>query len=169
MSKKFIIIEKDSSKWLRPVNPFDNNDPRFTSKEPFCMLGMRPCSKTVCECDEWKKFEKNNLILPYIGSRPEGTTVDEGEVREVVQYRQKDNENADWQTWAEGVIKWDNVIETRIAYADAESHDRQISDDYPGIDYQPLFNHMSKAHGLTLTTGEMDEIIGLSTYILSKK
>lgn len=50
-----------------------------------------------------------------------------------------------------------------------ESHDRQISDEYPGIDYQPLFNHMSKVHGLTLTTGEMDEIIGLSTYILAKK
>ena len=40
---------------------------------------------------------------------------------------------------------------------------------YPGIDYQPLFTHMSKQHGLTLTMSEMDEIIALSTYILAKK
>lgn len=43
---------------------------------------------------------------------------------------------------------------------------KAIHDYYPGIDYQPLFDHMSKRHGLTLTTSEMDEIIGLSAYIL---
>lgn len=30
---------------------------------------------------------------------------------------------------------------------------------YPGIAYQPLFDHMIEEHGLTLLQGEMDEII----------
>lgn len=176
--RKYTIITKDGSKWLRPVNPFDNNDPRFTSKEPFCILGMRPCSKTVCECDEWKKFEKNNPILPYIGSHPEGTAVDESEVREVRQFMiggtiDMDDtiiEHGDWITmhdFDKARLEADLPdFLKRNAYTDAESHDRHISDDYPGVDYQPLFNHMSKVHGLTLTTSEMDEIIGITAYIL---
>lgn len=30
---------------------------------------------------------------------------------------------------------------------------------YPGSQYQPLFDHMSRHHGLTLLQGEMDEIV----------
>lgn len=121
MSKRFTIITKDGSKWLRPINPFDNNDPRFTSKEPFCILGMRPCSKTVCECDEWKKFEKNNPILPYIGSHPEGTVLDESEVREVRQRKRTDRTNADWQDMFDGIVPLPiDYHETRTAYTDAE-------------------------------------------------
>lgn len=104
--KKFTIITKDGSKWLRPVNPFDENG------------------------QAWRGFKSSNPDIPYIGSRPEGTTVDESEVKEVVQYRQKDNENADWKIWTTGVIDWDCVIETRTVYTDAESHDPDISDDY---------------------------------------
>lgn len=118
MSKQFTIITKDGSKWLRPVNPFDNNDPRFTSKEPFCILGMRPCSKTVCECDEWKKFEKNNPILPYIGSRPEGTVLDESQVRKITQVE-------DYPEWItphpDNLEDWlDTSHEIRTVYVDAE-------------------------------------------------
>lgn len=32
------------------------------------------------------------------------------------------------------------------------------ADNYPGNEYQPLFNHLSQEHGLTLLQSEMDEI-----------
>lgn len=116
--KKFTVITKDGSKWLR---------------QP----GAR----------------KSDAI--YLGIHPEGTLLDESEVRITTQTTSEPRDEENYFT--------------RDVYVDAESHDRHIIADYPGVDYQPLFNHMSKVHGLTLTTGEMDEIIGLSTYILSKK
>lgn len=150
--KKFTVITKGGSKWLRPVlNPSDT--------------------------DQLSRFFQNAgdgfEDLPYIGSHPEGTAVDESEVREVTQTRHKDEDPDYWYTspsqehtdFAGARAEY----RIRIAYTDTESHDRHISEDYPGIEYQPLFDHMSKVHGLTLTTGEMDEIIGLSAYILAKK
>lgn len=37
-----------------------------------------------------------------------------------------------------------------------------IPPEYPGKDYQPLFDHMSNEHGLTLTVDEMYNIIRLA-------
>lgn len=209
MTKQFTIITKDGSKWLRPINPHPEKLSTHGTPEAFY---YNP---------EWQEFEKNNFDAPYLGSHPEGTTLDEIEVREVGQHKI----GGKWHVTTSDLYDtgfsdyWG--LETRIAYTDAEpsdmhindimeteeqlayksleeihkhttlctnddeenlfvvgfiyglrrgkSHDRHISDDYPGVDYQPLFNHMSKVHGLTLTTSEMDEIIGLSTYILAKK
>lgn len=143
MKRQFTIITKDGSKWLN-----------LTQSKP--IWGNEK---------EWME-EVLSEDLPYLGCRPEGTTLDESDVREVRQY----NVTGTWisHPFMEESHKHMGC-ETRTAYTDAESHDRHISDDYPGVDYQPLFNHMSKVHGLTLTTSEMDEIIGLSTYILAKK
>lgn len=183
MKRQFTVITKDGSKWLRPVNPH-----RKHLVDEFGLF-RNPDHVT---------FGLNSPDLPYIGSHPEGTTVDESDVRELTQCRVKNAPSDKWQEIGFGKVPPPNFLfETRIAYTDAEppdidyekemphkewpstkyvarkvdteSHDRHISDDYPGIDYQPLFNHMSKVHGLTLTAGEMDEIIGLSTYILAKK
>lgn len=141
MSKQFTVITKDGSKWLRPVNPFDNNDPRFTSKEPFCILGMRPCSKTVCECDEWKKFEKNNPILPYIGNRPDGTTLDESEVREVRQYQYEGEWFDCYNDGFYASMERHPDIATRTAYTYAESHDRHIRS-FNTQNVRPLVNQL---------------------------
>lgn len=111
--------------------------------------------------DEVLQFRMSNPDLPYLGNREPGTVVSEGEIERITQYKL----GGEWRLLVEGsefAHYWE--LETRVAYTDA------IPDEgYPGIDYQPLFNHMSKQHGLTLTTSEMDEIIGLSTYILAKK
>lgn len=75
---------------------------------------------------------------PYIGEKPAGTKLDENQIQQTV-------------SWA--------IPVGEVSYTDAEPW-------YPGIEYQPLFDHMSKNHGMTLTISEMDEIIALSAYIL---
>lgn len=64
MTKQFTIITKYGSKWLTvvPSKPIWGNE------------------------KEWME-EVLSEDLPYIGNRPEGTVLDESEVREVRQYR----------------------------------------------------------------------------------
>lgn len=50
----------------------------------------------------------------------------------------------------------------------AEQSKNIPSDGYPGHQYQHLFDHMSKVHGLTLVQGEMDDIIALCNSIASQ-
>lgn len=162
MSKQFTIITKDDSKWLRPVlNPSDT--------------------------DQLSRFFQNAgdgfEDLPYIGTRPEGTTGDESEVKEVVQYRQKDNENAYWKIWTTGVIDWDCVIETRTAYTDAESHNlpafdeilNNTSDDAKmNVSLQMDLNYWKRrceaAEGLLNAEAELEHnLITAEEYILVKE
>lgn len=122
MSKQFTVITKDGSKWLRPVDMYDERHVK-------------------------------DFALPYLGSRPEGTTLDESEVREVRQW--KHHLSCIWNndtntSWCDGHPEY----ETRTAYTDAESHDHHISDN----PRYPLFSHMSSEHGLTLLDSELDEI-----------
>lgn len=130
------VIQQYGEKWLRAINPFDENG------------------------QAWRGFKSSNPDLPYIGSRPEGTTVDESEVREVRQHRHKCDPKDAFFTLNDNTLwLWENRsdhrdIEFRTAYTDAESHDRQISDN----PRYPLFSHMSDEHGLTLLDSELDEI-----------
>lgn len=154
--RQFTIITKDGSKWLSRTAPH----------------GVDPI-----------QWHSDNLDLPYIGSHPEGTTVDESEVTELTQCRVKNAPSDKWQEIGFGKVPPPNFLfEARIAYADAEppdidyekemphkkwpstkyvvrkvdaeSHDRHISDN----PRYPLFSHMSSEHGLTLLDSELDEI-----------
>lgn len=42
-------------------------------------------------------------------------------------------------------------------------------DQYPGWEHQPLFDHMSEAHGLSLTKAEMDEIISAANKVTDRQ
>lgn len=42
-----------------------------------------------------------------------------------------------------------------------------MEDPYPGYEYQPLFDHMSKEHGLILIHSEMSEIIEIVKNIIN--
>lgn len=157
--KKFTIITKDGSRCLRPVNPFDENG------------------------QAWRGFQSSNPDLPYIGYRPEGTVLDESQVRKITQVE-------DYPEWItphpDNLEDWlDTSHEIRTVYVDAEpecpecgkycscpeedlydavadyrinhpepSHDRHISDNPRYL----LFKHMIDEHGLTLLDSEMDEI-----------
>lgn len=102
MSKQFTIITKDGSKWLRAVNPFDENG------------------------QAWRGFQSSNPDIPYLGSHPEGTVLSEEQVRGVKQTHHKDEDSDYWYTspsqahteFAEQ--RPDYTV--RTAYTDAESH-----------------------------------------------
>lgn len=97
MSKQFTVITKDGSKWLRARIPHD-----FLDSVEF-------------------------VEFPYMGSHPEGTTLDESEVREVR------------QGFCEYTMKWiteyDDDLPTynryRTAYTDAKSHDIDYEKEMP--------------------------------------
>jgi hypothetical protein len=40
---------------------------------------------------------------------------------------------------------------------------------YPGWKYQPLFDHMSEAHDLSLTKDEMDEILSAAGKVMARQ
>lgn len=119
----------------------------------------------------------------YIGNHPEGTVLDESEVREVRQYRLRGTDH--WFHPNDSEYKSHELDVLRTAYTDAEpqcpecgkycscpeedlydavadyrnnhpepSRDRQVSYD----PRYPLFEHMSSEHGLTLLDSELDEI-----------
>lgn len=99
--KQFTIITKDGSKWLRPTDVLS---------------------------------DVFNVI--YIGNRPEGAVVDESEVREIRQYQTTEFGSLTWYTAddEDEINRWrernPDGLKTRTAYTDAESHDRNIIDDY---------------------------------------
>lgn len=106
MSKQFTIITKNGSKWLRPVNQFDENG------------------------QAWRGFQSSNPDLPYIGSRPEGTILDESEVTAITQARHKESSSLTWfNVYDNG--NWD-YHETRTVYRDVEP---------PDIDYEKEMPH----------------------------
>lgn len=111
--KKFTVITKDGSKWLRPVNPHPEKLSTHGTPEAFY---YNP---------EWQEFEKNNFDAPYLGYRPEGTAVYESEVWTVVQY----DVNGRWIS-NEGLYRMG--FKFRIAYTDAEP---------PDIDYEKEMPH----------------------------
>lgn len=125
---KYQVIEQYGKKWLKAINPFDENG------------------------QSWRGFVSSNPALPYIGSKPVDSTVDESEVREVRQHRSIRSKEIEWFD-IDATIASDRY-EYRAAYTDAESHDRHISDN----PRYPLFSHMSSEHGLTLLDSELDEI-----------
>lgn len=130
--RKFTVITKDGSKWLRA---------RIRIPHDFL------------DSVEFVEF-------PYMGSHPEGTTLDESEVKEVRQYQTTEFGSLTWYTADDEyeINRWrernPSGFETRTAYTDAESHDRHISNN----PRYPLFSHMSSEHGLTLLDSELDEI-----------
>lgn len=143
MSKQFIVITKDGSKWLRLINP--HPEKLSTHWAAIDEQYYNP---------EWQEFEKNNFDLPYIGSRPDGTTVDESDVKLIRQYQDVDTGQwFDIKDEAPDLVN-DLVRVYREAYTDVKSHDRHISDN----PRYPLFAHMSDEHGLTLLDSELDEI-----------
>lgn len=144
MSKQFTIITKDGSKWLQPTNvPYPNADEYEDGNEPHPYAAR---ADAVI-------YEERTRPLPYLGDKPEGTTLDESEVRKVIQVE-------DYPGWItphpDNLVDWlETSHETRSAYVDVEpSHDCQVSDN----PRYPLFKHMSDEHGLTLLDSEMDEI-----------
>lgn len=94
-----VEITKDGSKWLRPVDMYDERHVK-------------------------------DFALPYTGSRPEGTVVDESEVREVRQFK----DNGEWvETSYENYMEDDELgLPVRTAYTDAEP---------PDIDYEKEMSH----------------------------
>lgn len=91
--KKFTVINKDGSNWLRPINPSDENG------------------------QAWRGFQSSNPDLPYIGSHPEGAVLNEREVREVRQYRLRGSDH--WFHPNDSEYK-SHELDVRTTYTDVE-------------------------------------------------
>lgn len=119
--KQFTIITKSGSKWLKPINvPYPNADEYEDGNEPHPAFAR---ADAVI-------YEEMTRPVVYLGSRPEGTKLYEIEVSEVRQMRYEGK----WVPAEEDLIDF-AYLETRTAYVDvarkaeAESHDRHISDE----------------------------------------
>lgn len=102
--KQYIIIEKDRQKWLRPtLDPSDIDQPS-------------------------KLFQNQNNLpyLLYLGSRSVGEVVDESEVMQVHQWRNKNSSSLTWWGITDGNdvfrkgINAAEYIEIRTAYVDVK-------------------------------------------------
>lgn len=88
--KQFTVITKDGSKWLRPANLFN--------------------TQTISWRNSIEKY------LPYIGNHPEGTILDEREVREVRHYRLRGTDH--WFHPNDSEYK-SHELDVRTVYTDA--------------------------------------------------
>lgn len=71
MSKKYIVVEKDGQKWLRPVNvPYPNEDDQD--------------NEGVFQLADAVLYKQLTTDLPYIGTHPAGATLDESQIQGVI-------------------------------------------------------------------------------------
>lgn len=112
MSKQFTVITKDGSKWLQPINvPYPNADEYEDGKEPHPIFARADAII----------YEERTRPVPYIGDRPEGTLLDETEVRAIRQYKNRLGRSpSDWVTVGVDQCQNAHPISFRTAYTDAE-------------------------------------------------